>query len=251
MRGPFTSIFAAVFCSFLMLFSGCAKKQPPLVVLTTGETVPFSMVGEDGELTGFDIDLVRLFAKSIKRDVEFRRLPFNEVLTGIQSRSGELAVAAISVTENRKTLFKFSEPYHESGFVLILLESSSSDLNDLSNNKKMIGVRKGTWQETAVKSQWVKIPNLFVQSLEGHISATEIVSKLRSGDLACFILDADEARYIVAHNNGLKVAPLDVGSLSMAAAFPQGSPFLDDFNHFLLAANIDDLKVKWFSNNGG
>lgn len=245
------TILSSILCILAVFFSCCTKKEPPLVVLTTGENAPFSMKNEKGELVGFDIELIRMIAGSMHRGVELKCLPFDELIDAIQTRKGDVAIGDISITEDRERLVDFSPAYHQSGFCLLMLDTTSGELKDLSN--KMIGVRKGTWQEKAVKTSWADLPNLFVQSFD-HLTIPDIVAKLRSGDLAACILDTDEAQYIVNNNKDLKIVALPaVGMLGIGVITCQGSIYSKPIREFIEKhpSEINALKVKWFSPAGG
>lgn len=246
MNKLFSYVFSLILCITSLFFSGCTKKEPPLVILTTGENAPFSMVDKEGKLSGFDIDLIHMIADSMGRKIELKCVSFDEMIKSVQAKQGDIAIGAISITEDREKLVDFSPVYHSSGFVLLMLENTSGDLKDLSN--KLIGVRKGTWQERVVKTSWADIPNLFVQSMD-RLPIEDIITKLHSGDLIACILDADEAKFILDKNNGFKIVPLDVGILGMGIATAKGSIYSKDISDFINKnkEDIKKLEVKWFS----
>jgi ABC-type amino acid transport substrate-binding protein len=232
----------------LFFIAGCSKKVPPLVVLTTGDVAPFSMRDKDGNLSGFDIALIRMVAKNMKRDIEFKCLPFEEVLNGIKTKQGDVAVGGISITKEREEVFEFGATNHSCGVVLLLPDSLTvNSLEDLS--EKMLGVRAGSWQEHIAKSSWEKnIRNLFVRSFS-RLSSEDIVAKLRSGDLAAVVLDADEAKYISARNSGLKMVPLDAGTFEIGLVTVKGSPYAIEIKEFMKKnkEKVLELEMEWFS----
>ncbi|MDR0625335.1 MAG: ABC transporter substrate-binding protein [Holosporales bacterium] len=226
----------------------CTKKAPPLVVLTTGDTAPFSMRDSGGNLVGFDIELIKLVAKGMGRTVEFTCVTFEELMNKIKTKEGDVAVAGISITPEREQLFDMIPTGHTCGFVLLVPDTLAvNGLEDLS--EKMIGVRTGSWQEHVAKSSWEKnMRNLFVKSFN-KLSGEDIVAKLRSGELAAVVLDTDEAKYISAHNSGFKVVPLDAGTFGMGILTCKGSPHTDDIKKVMQEKKeqVDALEVKWFS----
>jgi polar amino acid transport system substrate-binding protein len=91
---------------------------PPAVtngVIRVGMTdggMPFVGV-QNGELVGFEIELVRRFAASIGRRVEFSNMDFAALIPALVSGKVDLIVASIFVTEERKQQIDFTDPYHE------------------------------------------------------------------------------------------------------------------------------------------
>ncbi|MDR0632585.1 MAG: ABC transporter substrate-binding protein [Holosporales bacterium] len=243
-----SSLVAMAIGVFLFFLVSCSKKGPPLVVVTAGESAPFSMLNEDGNFIGFDVDLIKMIAKSMGREVEFKRLPFEKVLDAVRTKDGDIAIGGISITEDRANIVKFSPPIHSGSFVLLLLEGAAiNGLEDLSG--KMVGVRAGSLQEGVAKSTWEKnIRNIFVKSFP-ELTGKDIVSKLQSSELAAVVLDTDEGKYIASKNSGFKIIPLDAGSFEMGIVTPIGSACSDHISKFVTEnrEEIARLEVKWFS----
>jgi ABC-type amino acid transport substrate-binding protein len=232
----------------LFFLVSCSKKGPPLVVVTAGESAPFSIVDESGNFSGFDVELIKLIAKHMGRDVQFKRLPFDKVLDAVRTKDADVAIGGISITKEREALVTFSPSYHTGGFVLLALDSSAiNSLEELSG--KMVGVRAGSLQEGVAKSSWEKnIRNLFVKSFT-ELPGKDITDKLRSCELAAVVLDADEAKYILENNPGFKVIPLDAGTFDMGLVTAQGSACGEGIANFIKENKsvLTELEVKWFS----
>lgn len=233
----------------LLVLGGCQKKQvqPPLVVVTTGENAPFSMSDRQKSLSGFDIDLINEIAKSMGRTVDIRCVPFDAMIQAVRSKQADIAIGAISITKEREELVTFSPAYHMCDFALLMLEETSGEIEDLVGTP--IAVRRGTWQETAVKEKWLHVPNLVVRS-ETHATAEDIVTKLRSGEFKAFVLNSDEARYVAKKTKGLKVIPLDLGMQGFGIATAKDSIYSQDIANYVTAHKEDvikNLEVKWFS----
>lgn len=241
--------FAIAFAAIAAVaFVGCSKKTPPIVVVTHGEIAPFSMQDKSGEFSGFDIDLMKMIAKSMGRAIEFKKVSFEEMLDAVKTKKGDVAIGGISITEERSKEVDFSTPYHSSGFVLLL--SDTTVINSLEDlGEKMIGVRAGTWQENIAKSIWEKnIRNLFVRSYT-NLTLGDITSKIQSGELAAVVLDADEARYILNNNGGFKMVSLDSGTFDMGIVTMKGSVYSAEINKILNEKKdeVEQLRIKWFS----
>lgn len=226
---------------------GCKQqKAPPLVVLTTGENAPFSMVDKEGKLSGFDIDLIHMIAESMNREVELKCVPFDAMIQTVRSKQADVAIGAISITKEREELVAFSPAYHMCDFALLMLSSSSEDIESLVGAP--VAVRTGTWQEKAVKEKWIDVPNLLVRS-ETHLTVDDITMKLKSGEFKAFVLNSDEAKHIASKTEGLKIVPLDLGMQGMGVATAKDSIYSQDIANYINnhKNEIKDLEVKWFS----
>lgn len=249
-KGPrsLRRVISGVAALSMLMLGGCQKeqKQPPLVVVTTGENAPFSMSDRQGNVSGFDIDLIKMIATSMGRTVEIKCVPFDAMIQTVRSKQADVAIGAISVTKEREELVTFSPVYHACDFALLMLEDTSSEITDLVGAP--IAVRTGSWQEKAVKEKWIDIPNLLVRS-EVHLTADDIVTKLKSGEFKAFVLNSDEAKFI-AKSEGFKIVPLDLGMHGLGIVTAKDSIYSKDIADYVNEhkdSEIKDLEVKWFS----
>ena len=81
-------------------------------------TIPPYNVMMNGDYDGYEIELVRLFAKRIGRPVEFINMDFGGIMPSIATGKADMAIAAISITEERKQTVRMI-PYSESTIVYI------------------------------------------------------------------------------------------------------------------------------------
>jgi hypothetical protein len=88
--------------------------MPPAVkvvrVATTTNLPPFEFV-EGGELTGFDVDLMRTVSELGEFEVEFIRAPFEGILEGLDEERYDAVIAALTILPEREERWDFSEPY--------------------------------------------------------------------------------------------------------------------------------------------
>lgn len=89
---------------------------------------PMSYVGQDGELLGFDIEMILLMAK--ERDVHVRFLPmdFSAVLASLESGKADMICGSIVTTDERRETMDFLE-YAKASYVLIVRSMESGTTN--------------------------------------------------------------------------------------------------------------------------
>ncbi|MDD4844582.1 MAG: transporter substrate-binding domain-containing protein [Anaerotignum sp.] len=98
------------------------------VIATNEFFAPFEFQNDTGEYVGIDMDLLAAIAEDQGFTYELRHMPFNEVLQAVAEGQVDGALAGISITEARKELFDYSEPYFEGGIVLATA-ASRRDIN--------------------------------------------------------------------------------------------------------------------------
>lgn len=88
--------------------------------VTTVTRPPFSYV-ENGDETGFSMDLLAALAEALNWDYTVNRVEaFSDMLGAVQSGSADLAIANISITALRETQMDFSQPIFEAGLQIMV-----------------------------------------------------------------------------------------------------------------------------------
>lgn len=94
--------------------------QPPteggkkvLRVGLNSENVPWEFMRE-GELVGFEVDMLKELAKRMDVELEFITVPFSGIFTGLQAGKWDLASSSIWITEERLKEMDFADPYYDS-----------------------------------------------------------------------------------------------------------------------------------------
>jgi polar amino acid transport system substrate-binding protein len=117
-------------------------------IATDATFPPFEMVDEaTKELTGFDVELMKAIAEQAGFEYEFVNLPFDPMLAGVAECQYDMAIAAITITDERKAQFLFSDPYIDAGQIIIVQSGNDAikSKDDLSG--KTIGAQLGTTGE--------------------------------------------------------------------------------------------------------
>ena len=81
---------------------------------------PFEFAGDDGEQTGFDIELLRAIAKEADLDLEVKDLPFDGILGTLAAGKCDVIGSALSIDAERKKQVDFSDIYFDSGQSLLV-----------------------------------------------------------------------------------------------------------------------------------
>lgn len=94
-----------------------------LVVVQLNQNVP-PMFGknEGGNLVGFDIDLARAMAKSLRVKLEVRRTAesYDEVISQVAAGKADLGISGLARTARRAKYVLFSRPYLKEGKTLLI-----------------------------------------------------------------------------------------------------------------------------------
>lgn len=98
----------------------------------------------DGEYTGIDIDLINAIAENQGFEIDFSPMDFGGIIPALQADQLDIAIAGMSITDERKAVVDFSDPYFDAGLSLVVAEGNSEimSLDDLEG--KTVAVKSGT-----------------------------------------------------------------------------------------------------------
>ncbi|WP_252504324.1 transporter substrate-binding domain-containing protein [Sporosarcina sp. Marseille-Q4943] len=98
----------------------------------------------DGKLTGIDIDIISAIAKNQGFEIEFDAMDFGGIIPAMQADQLDIAIAGMSITDKRREVVDFSDPYFDAGLSLVI-NSKTTDINSLEDlSGKVIAVKNGT-----------------------------------------------------------------------------------------------------------
>lgn len=159
MRRPLLPLFVFVLC-LSSLFLGAAQAadsaldrilaRGTLVLGTSGNMPSMSQQGEDGEVSGFDIDLARIMAQMLDVKLDIRVLPFQHLLDELKAGNVDLVMSNMTITPKRNTSVAFVGPYMVSGKCVVTKDSALANADqstDLNTPETRIAVLAGSTSE--------------------------------------------------------------------------------------------------------
>lgn len=134
-------LFLSLLFSFLYI-PAKAEEDRVLAVAFDKDLPPFSSVDENGNPTGFDIDLIRNVAEIRGYKIVFLPMHWEETMDQLQQGKVDV-VLGMQYTSARDAVFDFSESYFTMSEVLIVpkTDKSISNLHDLK--EKVVSLQKG------------------------------------------------------------------------------------------------------------
>ncbi len=128
-----------------------AAKKTTITVATDATWPPMEMVNENKEIVGYDIDFFRAVAEEGGFNVEFKNVAWDGIFAGIATGKYDAIISSVTITDERKKKFDFSDPYINAGQILVVpkeLENVAT-LADLKGKK--VGAQIGTTATFEIK----------------------------------------------------------------------------------------------------
>jgi len=130
---------------FSLVLSGCAKPATKVIIATDATWPPFESVNEQTkEIEGFDIDLMTAIAEKAGLEIEFMNVAWDPLLAGIAQCQYDAAISAMTITEERKKQFLFSDPYFFAGQIVTVHINNTEIASKHDLSGKVAGAQIGT-----------------------------------------------------------------------------------------------------------
>lgn len=233
--------------SSVMLF-GCKKSETAadtLIVGTNAEFPPFEYI-EQGNIVGFDVDLINEISKIIGKKVEFKNMAFDSLLIAMQAGKINCIISGMTATDARRQHVNFSEPYFVSKQAVIVPEDSDiQKFEDLKGRK--IGVVIGYTGDIVVTDKYKD-----TSSITRYDATGQAVMALTAGKIDATVLDMEPAKEYVANNKGIKVLDTALAEEEYSIALPKdNTALLDEINKALKTlkenGTYDKIYAKYFN----
>lgn len=128
-----------------LVLSGCGPKAEKVRVATDATWPPFESVNEQTkEIEGFDIDLFKAIAEEADLEIEFVNVAWDPLLAGIAQCQYDVAISAMTITEERKKQFLFSDPYFAAGQIVTVRKDNTDITGKDDLGGKVVGAQIGT-----------------------------------------------------------------------------------------------------------
>lgn len=114
------------------------------LVVGTAITRPFEYYDDDGDLIGFDVDLMNLLAARLNVEIEWQEVAFADLLTQLNAGQVDIVIAAMYIRPDREELVDMSQPYLETGLSMAVHadETAINSFEDLAG--RTLGVKEGS-----------------------------------------------------------------------------------------------------------
>lgn len=229
--------------------AGMANAQDQtLDVVTDPSFVPFEMMDQDsGEMVGFDIDIINEVAERAGFEINLRTMDFNGIIPAVQTGNVDIAIAGITITEERAKIVDFSTPYYDSGLRLLVgaNDDSIATVEDLEG--KTVATKIGSTSFDYLQE------NLGDSAeITPYPGSSDMYMALLGGSADAVFYDAPNVGYFSqtqGEGRAKTVGPLYEGQ-QYGIVLVKDSEWLEPVNEALAAmkedGTYDEIHTKWF-----
>lgn len=218
---------APLFSLCLFLASACRSTAPDReaaappraiwVVASDLDNKPFAWVDEQGEPRGRDVEMMQLLAARLGCALEWRRMPFEQLLPAAERGEVDIVCATIGITPERARRVSFSRPYYDTA--IALLERVDRPLPAAIPPGARIGASRDTTSERALREF---LPQVSIDL--GAKDARPALERLAAGELDALAMDLPAAKArALESQGGLRVREQRLCAEHYALALPRSA----------------------------
>ena len=234
----------------LFAFAACGQtaEKEVLTMGTNAAFPPYEMVDENNNIIGIDAEIAAAVAEKLDMELEIKDMAFDSLITAVSSGAIDVALAGMTVTEERKEAVNFSDSYATGIQVVIVTEDSAiASIDDLEGKK--IGVQSGTTGDIYC-SDTPENGGYGEDAVSRYDNGALAVQALLNGQVDCVVIDNEPAKAFVEANEGLKILDTEFAVEDYAAAIAkENTELLDKFNTALselkAEGKIDEIVGKY------
>ena len=222
---------------------GLTVEKGKLHMSTNAEFPPYEMVRGDGGFEGIDVEVAGLIAEKLGLELVVDDMGFTAALEAVQNGRSDIAMAGITVNEDRLANMDFTDSYATGIQVIIVPEGSPIRSVDDLETAALIGTQEGTTGYI-----YCSYPPEEGGYGEEHVVAYETgavaVQALLAGQVDCVVIDNQPAQEYVKANPGLKVLDTEFAVEDYAIAVKKGNTQLLEQVNKALGELIADGSVQ-------
>lgn len=189
--------FVAIICCMVFSIAACGSSNSGKLVMATNAEFPPYEYRDGDKVVGIDAELAQAIAEKLNMELVIEDMAFDSIIVAVQSGKADVALAGMTVTEDRLKNVSFSNTYANATQVIIVKEGSSvTGPDDLIG--KTVGVQLGTTGDIYAED----IENV---KIDRYNKGYEAVQALTQGKVDAVIIDNEPAKVFVAQNTGLKI----------------------------------------------
>ncbi len=209
------------------------KQRGTLKVALEGTYPPFNY-RENGQLTGFDVEIANALAQKLGVKAEFTTTEWSGILAGLQAGKYDVIINQVGITPKRQEAFDFSDPYVLSQAQLVVRKNETRSLKSLNDLK---GLKLGVGQGTNYADMARAVAGVDVKTYPGE---QEYLQDLALSRIDAALNDTLMIPYLIKKTN----LPLKPGA-AVGEASSNGIPFTKNNPKFKAALNkaLADIKA--------
>ena len=228
-----------------------ADEKRMVAIGTNAEYAPFEYLDSNGNLTGFDIELMNAIAKEAGFEVKWVDLPFDSLLGSIEAGDIEAIAASIAPTEERAKSVDFSDVYYSGSQSLVYrTDEKYTDFSDIKG--RTIAVLEGSQSDMIASGENTDYGVVEDATVKRFKNASSAIMELKNKGADAVIIDTIIAEIFCKQTDGIEAVPVKGTEEDTVFCIEKGNTEITELINDGLAkvkenGTYDTLYAKYFS----
>ena len=221
-------------------------EEGKLIMSTNAAFPPYEMTTDDGGFEGIDVEIAQAIAEKLGLELQIDDMDFTAALEAVQAGMSDMAMAGITVNEERLAVMDFSDTYATGVQVIIVKEDSPiTSVDDLlaDGANYTVGAQNAT-TGYIYASDTPENGGYGEDHVTGYDSGALAVMALMNDQVDAVVIDNEPAKAFVEANEGLKILDTEFAVEDYAIGVDKGNTQLLDAINGALKELIADGTVQ-------
>lgn len=195
-----------------------AQAKTKFVMGVDPEYPPFSELGDNGEYTGFDVEICKAACDYLGWDFEIFAVNWDQKLAQLDAKECDCVWSGMTILDSMKDAgYVISQPYFDNEQVLLVkADSKFASSKDLAG--KDVAVQLGTSGESLLNGDLKELADTFSKVVTCE-SFLKCFTELEGNAVDAVFVDKPVADSYVASHDGYKIIDEDLGAEQYGIAF--------------------------------
>ncbi|HEM2780515.1 TPA: ABC transporter substrate-binding protein/permease [Streptococcus suis] len=243
-------ILLASILPVFFIFIG-VKADDTIDIVFDNAYAPFEFKDSDQIYKGLDVDIINEVAKRSGWTMNQSFPGFDAAVNAVQAGSADALMAGTTITEARKKVFTFSDPYFDTKIVIATTKANTiSSYKDLKG--KTVGVKNGTAAQNFLEENKDK----YGYNVKTFDTGDLMYNSLSTGAVDAVMDDEAVIQYAIQQGQDLSIDIAGEAIGSFGFSVKKGSQYeylVEDFNKALAAmkedGTYDQIMNKWLGSS--
>ncbi len=237
------------------------QERGELIIGTDPYWPPYQYLDEEGNLIGFEVDLIEIIAERLDLTVEWKTLSFDAIIPEVKAKAVDLGVSGFSVTPERSEVIQYTQ-YHsitEGQIIMLNSTAAAKGITELTSLTELAGLKCGTESGTTQEAELMdlitdgEIPS---GTLVSYGSFAEALTALKTGIDDCVYAETPVTSWWILEAEDAEEEPLviiyrrpywPVAFLAHLDADILVSKISGELAKIISEGELEELKTKWKS----
>ncbi|PCR99362.1 amino acid ABC transporter substrate-binding protein/permease [Lactococcus fujiensis] len=185
-------------------YIGSSKKATPkkasYTIASDNSFAPFEFQNSNKEYTGIDVDLLNAIAKNQGFTIKWNFIGFQSAVDATQAGHSDGMMSGMTITDARKKVFDYSEPYFSANLTIGVPKSNDSIKAWKDLKGKTIGAKNGTASYDYLNTH----ASEYGFKVKAFTDATTMYSSLDNGSIQAVMDDEPVLKYAIKQGKQFK-----------------------------------------------